>query len=307
MSRFPVTGLRSVAIATPDIALSERFFTQIWGLSVAARQDDVVYLRATGADHHVLALRPGAGPDILSVTFRVDESASLAALAVRAVDHGARLLAPPHPNPEPDGGTIVALAEPQGGVYRFVQADRPHADSAGTRDRPSRLAHVNLKSVDVDAQAAFYANALGFALTDRSKLMAFLRCNNDHHAVVLAEAQASGLNHIAFLLPDWESVMRASGRLIDAGFPIAWGVGRHGPGDNVFAYFIDPVGFVVEFTAEVLQVDDTYRLRGPSEWVWPPGRTDHWGIAPPKSDHVKAAQMAIVYRTRIAGDAGERK
>lgn len=113
-----------------------------------------------------------------------------------------RLLAQPHPDPEPDGGTIVAIAVPQGGIYRFVQGDRRHADAAEMRDRPSRLAHVNLNSVDVEAQAAFYANALGFALTDRSKLMAFRRCNSDHHAVVLAQAQASGLNHIAFLLPD---------------------------------------------------------------------------------------------------------
>ena len=52
----------------------------------------------------------------------------------------------------------------------------------------------------------------------------------------------NGLNHVAFLMPDLEAVMRGSGRMIDAGFPIAWGVGRHGPGDNVFAYFIDPVG-----------------------------------------------------------------
>ena len=51
--------------------------------------------------------------------------------------------------------------------------------------------------------------------------------------------------------------------MIDAGFPIAWGVGRHGPGDNVFAYFIDPVGIVIEYTAEVLQVDDSYVVRGP--------------------------------------------
>jgi len=44
--------------------------------------------------------------------------------------------------------------------------------------------------------------------------------------------------------------MRGSGRMIDAGFPIAWGVGRHGPGDNVFSYFIDPVGTVIEYTAD---------------------------------------------------------
>ena len=126
-------------------------------------------------------------------------------------------------------------------------------------------------------------------------MMAFVRCNSDHHAVVVADANVNGLNHVAFLMPDLESVMRGSGRMIDAGFPIAWGVGRHGPGDNVFAYFIDPVGFVIEYTAEVLQVDDDYKFKGPSEWVWPPGRTDQWGIAPPKADHVKVAQVAIPY------------
>jgi len=88
--------------------------------------------------------------------------------------------------------------------------------------------------------------------------MAFMRCNDDHHAIVIADAPANGLNHVAFLMPNLEAVMRGSGRMIDAGFPIAWGVGRHGPGDNVFAYFIDPVGIVIEYTAEVLQVDDTY-------------------------------------------------
>ena len=30
--------------------------------------------------------------------------------------------------------------------------------------------------------------------------------------------------------------------MIDAGYPIAWGVGSHGPGDNVFAYFVDQFG-----------------------------------------------------------------
>ena len=178
---------------------------------------------------------------------------------------------------------------------RFVHGDHQHADAKPVADRPLRLAHVNLNSTDVDAATAFYENALGFRLTDRSKAMAFVRCNSDHHAVVISESPVNGLNHIAFLMPDLESVMRGSGRMIDAGFPIGWGVGRHGPGDNVFAYFIDPTGFVVEYTAEVLQVDDSYSVKGAEYWVWPPGRTDQWGIAPPKPDHVKAAQVAIPY------------
>jgi hypothetical protein len=39
-------------------AAAEAFFTSTWNLSVAARQGDVVYLRGTGADHHLLSLHP---------------------------------------------------------------------------------------------------------------------------------------------------------------------------------------------------------------------------------------------------------
>jgi catechol 2,3-dioxygenase len=188
----------------------------------------------------------------------------------------------------------MSIRTPDGGVLRFVHGDIQHIPLPSA-NRPLRLAHVNLNSRDVDGSAAFYQRALGFRLTDRSKAMAFVRCNDDHHAVVIADAVVNGLNHVAFLMPNLEAVMRGSGHMIDAGFPIAWGVGRHGPGDNVFAYFIDPLGVVIEYTAEVLQVDDSYVVRGPSEWGWPPGRTDHWGIAPPKADHVKAAQTAVPY------------
>ena len=46
------------------------------------------------------------------------------------------------------------------------------------------------------------------------------------------------------------------GRMKDAGHAIEWGPGRHGPGDNAFNYFIDPFGIVIEYTAEVEQIDD---------------------------------------------------
>ena len=62
---------------------------------------------------------------------------------------------------------------------------------------------------------------------------------------------------------------------------------------------------MIEHTAEVLQVDDSYVPRGPDQWTWPKGITDHWGIAPPKSDRVKQAQVAIRFAAfeadRIAG------
>lgn len=297
MTRFPVTGLRSVDLGTPDLGRSEAFYRETWGLEGVAASDGAVYLRATGSDHHVLALHRSDRTELKAVTFRLADADDFETISRNAIREGATLIAAPAPNPAPDGGVIMSLRGPEGGVLRFVHGDIRHDTKPPRPELPERLAHVNLNSTDVDRSAAFYENALGFKLTDRSAAMAFVRCNSDHHAVVIAAAKVNGLNHVAFLMPTWEGVMRGAGRMIDAGYPIAWGVGRHGPGDNVFAYFIDPVGTVIEYTAEVLQVDDGYIARGPEHWVWPPGRTDQWGIAPPKADHVKAAQLAVPYAT----------
>jgi catechol 2,3-dioxygenase-like lactoylglutathione lyase family enzyme len=295
LTRFPVSALRSVDLGTPDIDRSEQFYVTVWGLEVVERRHGVVYLRAGGRDHHVVALHRSAQPELRAVTFRVASSDDFAPIAANVVAQSGHIVSPAVPNTGPDGGNVMTVRGPEGGLLRFVHGDVVHAARPVAGDRPQRLAHVNLNSANVDASAGFYQKALGFRLTDRSKAMAFVRCNSDHHAVVISDAEVNGLNHVAFQMPNLEAVMRGSGRMIDAGFLIAWGVGRHGPGDNVFAYFIDPVGFVIEYAAEVLQVDDDYKFRGPSEWVWPPGRTDQWGIAPPKADHVKAAQLAVRY------------
>lgn len=299
MSRFPVSALRSVDLGTPDIGQSERFYVGVWGLEVVARHDGVTYLRADGHDHHVVALHRSVRAELRAVTFRLASSNEFAPIAQNIIAQGGQVISHAGPNDAPDGGIVMTVRGPEGGILRFVHGDFAHTTRPSGVDRPQRLAHVNLNSTNADATAAFYEKALGFRLTDRTRLMAFVRCNSDHHAVVIADAEVNGLNHVAFLMPNLDAVMRGSGRMIDAGFPIAWGVGRHGPGDNVFAYFIDPAGFVIEYTAEVLQVDDDYIVRGPGEWVWPPGRTDQWGIAPPKADYVKAAQLAVPYTSRI--------
>ena len=58
---------------------------------------------------------------------------------------------------------------------------------------------------------------------------------------------------------------------------------------------VEPFGIVIEHTAEVLQVDDSYIPKGPQDWKWPPGRTEQWGAAPPKAESVKHAQLAIKF------------
>lgn len=292
MRDFPIIALRSVELSTPDLAGSVDFYTRVWGLNVAAETGGKVYLAATGDDFHVLELKAGDKAELRKITFRAASSDHLTALFEKCEASGCTVIRPLGPADGPSGGQRFVVREPQGCVIEFVHGDL-RKEGKTIANQVQRLAHVNINSSQIEALSTFYQDVLGFQLTDRSKMMAFLRCNDDHHAVVLAEAPVNGLNHIAFLMPDLESVMRGSGRVVDHGHSIGWGVGRHGPGDNVFAYFVDPTGVVVEYTAEVLQVDDTYRFKGPDEWVWPPGRTDHWGIAPPKSEVCKKAQLSV--------------
>ena len=292
----PVTALRSVDLDVPDLAAAERFYTEVWGLGVACRADAAVYLRATGDDHHVLALHAADAPALRSITFRAAARDGLDAIAAQVADAGGHLIEPPGQVAWAGGGAGLAFADPHGRTLRVVHGDDRRPPDAPVRDRPVRLSHVNVNSTATDADAAFLGATLGLSLSDRSKMMAFVRCNADHHCIVIADAPVDGLNHVAFLMPDLEGVMLGAGRMVDHGFPIAWGVGRHGPGNNVFAYFVDPFGIVVEYTADVLQVDESYPVRGPADWTWPPGRTDQWGIAPPKTDALKRAQLAIPCR-----------
>ncbi|MET3822945.1 catechol-2,3-dioxygenase [Burkholderia sp. PvR073] len=295
-----VTALRGIAIGVPDLALAEQFYTETWRLAVVARTADAVYLRGTGAAHHILALHRSEQPDVRSVDFSVASIDALHALAQVIPEHGGGIVSSPDATGEPGGGTQLVARDPQGRILRFITGDERHADTAEVEDRPVKITHVVLNSADVAVAQRFFEDALGFKLSDRTRIMAFMRCSSDHHSIALADATENTLNHIAFLMPDLDSVMRGGGRMNDAGYPIEWGVGRHGPGNNVFAYFLGPFDFVIEYTAEVQQVDDTYRTGGPADWTWPPGRIDQWGVGRAPSPRLKEAQKRIFFH----GEAG---
>jgi catechol 2,3-dioxygenase len=135
---------------------------------------------------------------------------------------------------------------------------------------------------------------LGFSVSDRS-LLTFVRCGPDHHSVAFHPGESSSLHHIAFEMADIDSVMRGAGRMRDSGRPIEWGLGRHGPGNNVFAYFVGPEDFVIEYTAEIEQVNDATPVRTPGDWTYPAGHSDLWGATPPPSERMKAAQKKIAF------------
>ena len=128
----------------------------------------------------------------------------------------------------------------------------------------TRVGHIHLKVTDLDRAIHFYADVLGFAVTQRyGNQAAFLSAGGYHHHIGLntwhsrgagpAPVRAAGLYHTAFLFPDRASLGAALQRVLDHGTPLD-GAADHGVSEAV--YFNDPDGNGIEL----------YRDRPPEDW-----------------------------------------
>lgn len=269
--------LRSVELEVPDRASAVRFLRETWGLIDAGERAGTAYLRGTEDLPYVVSVAQAGAPAVAAVTFS-GSGPEIEKIRRRAAASGAKV-GPVRGFEEPGGASGFLVEGPEGHVFRFVTEKKRAKKLRPDRDRPMQVTHVVLNARDREACTRFAVDVLGFKLSDRTGFMNFVRCDRVHHAIAYAQADNSLLNHIAFEMTDIDAVMRGIGRLKDAGYPTFWGPGRHGPGNNVFAYFVAPFGAAVEYTAEVQRVGPSYRVGSPGDWKWPPNRNDHWGIS----------------------------
>jgi catechol 2,3-dioxygenase-like lactoylglutathione lyase family enzyme len=253
-----VTHLRRVAVTAPDAEALVRFYEAVWGLHRVAVEDGVTYLRGTGEEHHIVAIHPGERSSMFRYTVGVGSAAAVDAAADELAGNPAiHVVRPPAAITEPGGGYGMVIADPDGREIELpsdVAAAGPAEYTATIL--PRKLSHVVLNSPHVDAYAALMIDLLGFRLADEAAHMVFLKCNRDHHTVALARAPHASLNHIAFEVPTVEDVRGGIEHLRTLGHETIWGPGRHAQGKNVFGYFVTPNGHVVEYTADVEQIDD---------------------------------------------------
>jgi catechol 2,3-dioxygenase-like lactoylglutathione lyase family enzyme len=269
--------LRSVELEIPDVAPAAEFLEQIWGLLPAGSSGATRFFRGSGDHPYILSLTKAAAPAVAAITFAGTEE------EVRKKDRTFDV---------PGGGKGHEVRGPENQVYRFiVDSKLPRVNE---RDKPIQLTHAVLNATDVEACERFAVETLGFKVSDRTAHMRFVRCNRKHHALAYAKSDLASLNHVAFEMPSLDAVMRGIARLREAGYEPVWGPGRHGPGNNVFGYFIAPYGGVIEYTAEVSEVGDDYKVGTPEDWKWPPGRIDHWGMS--KKDTAKTGPAERVFR-----------
>jgi catechol 2,3-dioxygenase-like lactoylglutathione lyase family enzyme len=297
MTNARVTGVRSIELGVRDLHKSAEFYSKVWALEEIGAEGDSIRFRATGGEHHVLTIRERPKPALLGVHFSASDRGVVDALCAKAKGYGVDGVGQVGPLPASAGGGYGFSFRTPDGLPMSIASDiEQHPDVALDRSRPTKISHVVLNSARTDDQVPFFIDVLGFKLSDSTQMMEFLRCSADHHSIAIFRNNGPSLNHVAYELPNIDGLMRGTGRLMENGFDIAWGVGRHGPGSNVFSYFIEPNGFVAEYTTELDQIDDaTHVPQDADYWRKVMPKPDRWGTAGAPSNRMRAAMSGALY------------
>lgn len=296
-------ALRRVGLRSRNFEESRRFYTAVWGLEqVPGGRPDRALLRGTGVEHHILELVDADYNGIDHIAFAVRNPQDVDTAAERLQADGVELLAEPAPLDGPARGYGLRMVDLENRVVEISANVASNAPRNLTDARPRKLAHVVLNTTDIVACEEYYREVLGFRVSDWSEdQMVFMRINSDHHSVAFNRGEWASVNHVAYELPSIDHYMRAVGRLNQAGIQPLWGLGRHGPGNNTFAYFADPAGLVPEFTSEVEQIEEDEYL--PRMWNRVSDQSDLWGTAGAPSSDTRSHMAGEPDPGPVAADA----
>ncbi len=134
------------------------------------------------------------------------------------------------------------------------------------------VGHTVLPAVNFDATVKFFTEVLGFELSDLMKVkfspdpnepekrLYFFHCNRRHHSLALFEmAVPSGCVHVMLETASVDEVGRALDRINTQGVKLTGTLGRHANDHMVSFYMATPGGFMIEYGAEGMMVDDWKR------------------------------------------------
>ncbi|WP_123023737.1 VOC family protein [Mycolicibacterium stellerae] len=321
--RNPVIKVADIAwleFEKPDLDRAEAF-ARAFGFAIVMRTPDELQLRGADAGAPCVLLRRGDRSRFVGTAFRAVDEVDVLRLADVA-------RAPTKPLPESLGGICVDLVNPSGLPVRVVAGthelpelahQQPHVFNVGRElnrtnatQRPPRVAarvqrlgHVVLQTTRYTETLNFYLDTLGMIVSDflfypgqraRGPVMSFIRCDRgsdpaDHHTLALALGPADRYVHSAYQVCDLDALAAGGEYLAELGYFRSWGIGRHIQGSQLFDYWRDPDGFLVEHFADGDMFDNTlepgwaqFTATGLAQWG-PPVTKDFLGINPSALPH----------------------
>jgi hypothetical protein len=313
----PVIKVHDVAwleFSKPDLAASERF-AHAFGFTTVSRTTEELQLRGSDAGAPCVIVRLGPSRYV-GAAFRAADAGDVLRLADATGAKAEKL-------PESIGGLTVDLTDPSGAMVRVVADTHELAalPSQPTRvfnfghevpranhtQRPprqpatiQRLGHVVLQTTTYVETLNWYLEHLGLIVSDfkyyegqreRGPTMSFIRCDRgatptDHHTMAMMLGPSNRYVHSAYQVADLDALAAGGEYLKDQGFRRSWGIGRHIEGSQIFDYWRDTDGLLVEHFADGDMFDSALEpgwspltASGLAQWG-PPVTKDFLGLKP---------------------------
>jgi catechol 2,3-dioxygenase-like lactoylglutathione lyase family enzyme len=183
-----------------------------------------------------------------------------------------------------------------GQLNRLNETVRPPLEPARVR----RLGHVVVMTTRYQQALQWYLDHLGMIVSDfqyyegqreRGPTFSFIRCDlgdvpADHHTLAMALGPSNKYVHSAYEVSDLDALAAGGEYLKQRDYDRSWGIGRHEQGSQIFDYWRDPDGFMVEHYADGDMFDSTMppgwaplTASGLAQWG-PPATSDFLGTAP---------------------------
>ncbi len=276
------TATSHIGFRVPDVAATADFYGRVLGLVIQDELADGGLRLGWGTGHHVMDLLPG-DQALDHLGFEVRDADGINALRARftAADVAVRDLDAAVLDYARSASAGIAVTDPDGNTVHFHgPVQRQGENAADTGRRPIKYQHITLATTDVPRMAAFYVGLVGFRISDQLKdgNFAWLRSNRDHHTLAIVATGTSGdIDHYSYDLAGWDDFKAWCDRLTDENVNVAWGPGRHGPGNNLFVFFDDPAGNHIELSAEMEKFHDDRVTYFPRRWEPIPNSVNLWG------------------------------
>ncbi|WP_433565992.1 VOC family protein [Nocardia sp. CA-151230] len=317
-ARNPVVQVLDLAwleFEKPDLERAE-IFSRAFGFATAMRTSEELHLRGTDAGSPCVLVRRGDRSRFVGPAFRAADTGDLLRLGEET---GLR----PQPLPELLGGLGLDLVDPSGLRVRVVAethelpglpAQQTQVFNSGhevprvnVTQRPprapaqvQRLGHVVVQTTRYRETLDWYLRYLGLIVSDflfypgqreRGPVMSFIRCDRgatptDHHTLALTLGPSNRYVHSAYQVADLDALAAGGEYLLDHGYQRSWGIGRHIQGSQIFDYWRDPDGFMVEHFSDGDMFDCTLEpgwapmsASGLAQWG-PSATKDFLGLSP---------------------------
>ncbi|SKK62374.1 VOC family protein [Mycobacteroides abscessus] len=322
-SRHPLIKVADIAwleFEKPDLQRAEAF-ARAFGFATSLRTGEELHLRGSDSTAPCVIVRRGSRSRFLGVAFAAADEGDLLRLAAAT---GART----RPLPAAIGGMAVNLADPGGvpvrvvagmhsldvlpsqALHRYNMGHEFRRINATQRPRREpttvqRLGHLVMQSTKYLETLNWYLDTLGMIVSDflyfpgqrdRGPTMSFIRCDRgstpaDHHTLALALGPQNRYVHSAYQVCDLDALAAGGEYLTEQGYFRSWGIGRHIQGSQLFDYWRDPDGFMVEHFTDGDLFDSTlqpgwapFTASGLAQWG-PPVSKDFLGTNPKSLPH----------------------